>query len=130
MATDNEIDLNGLVRVVLKLSGLALAVFGAVMLSGHLAMSVSISDMTQDLAFFSQPVLFVVAGLFLWFFPSPVANTVVRRPPSGIETPWVDRLVEAGTVLIGLWWLLAAISDLVYHALVNREQDKLLGHSG
>lgn len=132
METGNEIDLNGLARLVLKLTGLALAVFGAVMLSGYLTMLPYRADMTQGMAFVIQPAVLLAAGLFLWLFPTPVANTVVRKlPPGGGDAPpWVDRLVEAGAVLIGFWWLLRAISDLVYHVLVIRAQDEMLKHSG
>lgn len=38
--------------------------------------------------------------------------------------------MEVGAVLFGLWWLITAISDLVYQMLMNRAQDEMLGHAG
>lgn len=118
------IDFNGLVRVVLKLSGLALAVYGAVTLVSYSPMILTASDGVQLLAFMSAPAVFMAAGIFLWLFPAPAANTVIRGDGAGAETRlWADRLIEAGCILIGLWWLIRAVSDLVYNVLDKWARD-------
>lgn len=75
------VDLNGLMWIVLKLSGLALAVYGAVMLSGFLIVSVERLDLLQRLLFACQPTIVLVAALFLWLFPAPVTKTLIRPVP-------------------------------------------------
>ncbi|WP_147307714.1 hypothetical protein [Wenzhouxiangella sediminis] len=121
------LDFDGLVRVVLKLFGLVLAVYGISTLAAYAPLVLSSSGALQLLNFLSGPAVFIGAGLFLWFFPAPISNTVIRGGgEQGEESVWVARLVEAGSVLIGLWLFVVAISDLVFQLLAERSQAERL----
>ena len=120
------VDARSLVRLALKLVGLGLVVYALVMIASLAPMTILGSfgnDLPSDwLIFTSAPVMVLVFGVFLWLFPSPVANTLFRAAEGKQdETPdWARKLETVGVGLLGLWLLFRGISDLVYHLMTLR----------
>jgi hypothetical protein len=119
------IDYNSGVRLVLKLCGVGLMVLGAVNLATYLPMLFLVSTDDQPGMYLSYvftllaPFLF---GVLLWLFPAPIANSVVRVDAAAAKpkTGWADELERVGVSLLGLFLLYHALSDLVYHLLIQR----------
>lgn len=133
--TEEVVDLEGVVRLGLKLIGLGLVVYGAVTLPGYVTSLASGGGFgtfpMQAMAFLTGPVLAVMFGLFLWLFPSPVVNTVIhkRKVMSDGNQDWSGRLEVVGMSLLGVWLLYRAVSDLVFHSLMHFQQAGSLAHA-
>jgi len=127
-------DYNNLVRLLVKLSGVALVVYGGVTLSSYLPSLMQAktwaewpaSMMFANIFAIVMPILF---GVFLWFFPAPVANTIVRsdiatkKPASSLGYEF-ERI---GVALLGLFFLYHAVTDMIYQVLLYRAKIVLLG---
>ena len=122
MAT--RIDFAVLVRLVLKLAGLLMVMFS---LAGIVtALIAGLAAMVDDLDFpggaqtfyilSASPVVWLVAGLVLWLFPSPIANTVISDAPTDAdESPdWTLRLQTVLLLALGLYFFIDGVSALVY----------------
>jgi len=127
-------DYNNLVRLVIKLSGIALVVYGGVTLSSYLPSLMQAKTwaewpatmMFANILAIVMPILF---GVFLWFFPASVANTIVpteiatMEPASGLGY----ELERIGVALLGLFFLYHAVTDVIYQVLLHRAKVALLG---
>ena len=119
------IDLRSIVRLVLKLSGLVMVIWGLVTVISFVPVVFPLSEVSMGrdaLYVLFSPLVMVAFGLFLWLFPAPVTNTVFRKDSkdSAAEPRWAAELQVVGVSLLGLWLLYRAISDLVYHLMVYR----------
>lgn len=122
MAT--RIDFAVLVRLVLKLSGLVLVIFGLIGLST--ALLAGLAAMVDDLSFpgggqtlfllGASPVVLLVAGLVLWLFPTPIANTVVVNGPQECAPfpDWTESLQAVLLLALVLYFLIDGFSALIY----------------
>ncbi len=122
MAT--RIDFAVLVRLVLKLIGLGMVMFALVGIAT--ALSAGLAAMFDDLDYPSgaqtfyllgaSPAVLLVAGLLLWLFPSPVANTVIADAPVvGAEWPgWTLGLQTVLLLVLGLYFVIDGASAMVY----------------
>lgn len=125
MAT--RIDFAVLVRLVLKLTGLILVIFALVglftaLVSGLAAIvgDLSVPGGAHTLILLgASPVVLLLAGLVLWVFPSPIANTVlVDAPPDGGVFPdWTQRLQNALLLALGLYFFIDGLSAIVYDGI-------------
>ena len=123
--SDDVIDFRTIVRLVLKLSGLVMVIWGLVTVISFVPVLFPLSEVSMGrdaLYVVFSPLVMVAFGLFLWLFPAPVTNTVFRKgtKDSAAEPRWAAELQVVGVSLLGLWLLYRAISDLVYHLMVYR----------
>lgn len=129
------IDYNSIVRLVLKLSGVGLVVYGGVSLSSYLPALIQTDSWSEwpaliifaNLAALAMPFLF---GMFLWLFPAPVANTIVRGAAAGSESETFlsHELERIGVALLGLYLFYRAVSDLTYQLMIHRAKVAALGN--
>ena len=125
------IDLHSIVRLVLKLSGVGLIVYGAVSLATYLP-SLLISR-NQDEIIGYLPYILPLAvpfllGAFLWFFPASVANSVVRFGPAKESKANLSYEIErVGVSLLGLYLFYRVVSDIVYEVVKHQARTALLG---
>lgn len=126
-------DYNHIVRLVLKLSGVGLVVYGGVTLFSNLPGLLQAQNwsewpasiMTANVIALTMPLLF---GAFLWFFPAVVANTIVRvDSETKGSTDFGFELERIGVALLGLYFLYQAVSDIIYQTMVHRAKVALLG---
>lgn len=133
--SEERIELSGLVRVGVKLAGLALII--AAVIHSHLLFTalytMSEGYGTWQVGYSVAYVLsFLLAGLVLWLFPKAVTDTVVTRPAgagSG-DSGWARRLETVGISLLGLYLLYCGLSDLVFHFLQSRAEAEALASFG
>lgn len=118
--SDYVIDFRSVVRLVLKLGGLALMIYGLVAFASFAPIFFTRGDSNfamDAVGFMTAPLITTLFGLFLWLFPSPVSNTLIRKGgAAGQEQQiWTSQLEVIGVGLLGLWLLYRGLSDLVYH---------------
>jgi hypothetical protein len=128
------IDYSSLVRLVVKLSGVGLIVYGALTLSLYLPAILSFQrqgDIGGTLPYvFSLSAPFLI-GSFLWWFPATVTNSIIRFDPSAEpKTGWSEEFERVGVSLLGLYLFFVGVSDIIYHALVHRAKTEVLGYGG
>lgn len=135
--TEYIIDYRSIVRLILKLTGIVLMVYGVVLLASWLPTALLfISDSEppfQDIVMLSSPLIVVIVGLILWLYPAPVTNTLLQKGTAEDDAnqTWPAKLERIGISLLGLWLLYRAISDLIYRLMVYRaRQDSPLYPSG
>lgn len=127
------IDYKNAVRLVLKLFGLGLLVYAVTSLATFLPPLLAGRHGTElevVVSYFAPMVVPVLLGTFLWFFPSPVANTIVRFDPASksLEAGWAPELESIGVALLGLFLLYRAVSDLVYYVMDHQAKVAMLGN--
>ncbi|MDT8322422.1 MAG: hypothetical protein RQ826_18055, partial [Xanthomonadales bacterium] len=122
-----RIDFAVLVRLVLKLSGLVLVILALVGLST--ALLAGLAALVDDQGFpgpgnlvflyGATPVILLVAGLVLWLFPTPIANTVLADalPDDGTFPGWTQRLQNVLLLALGLYFVIDGVSGLVYEGV-------------
>ncbi|MDT8450796.1 MAG: hypothetical protein RQ847_11570 [Wenzhouxiangellaceae bacterium] len=122
-----RIDFAVLVRLVLKLSGLVLVILALVGLST--ALLAGLAAMVDDQGFpgpgnlvflyGATPVILLIAGLVLWLFPTPIANTVVAdaSPDDGTSPDWTQRLQNVLLLALGLYFIIDGISGVAYEGV-------------
>lgn len=126
------IDLHGIVRLVLKLSGVGLIVYGAVSLATYLP-PLLISRSPEEIVGFLPYILPLAVpfllGALLWFFPASVANTVVRSSPAKESKANLGYEIErVGVSLLGLYLFYRAVSDIIYEVMKHQAKTALLGN--
>lgn len=119
---EQVVDFETLVRLVLKLTGLVLMIYGALMLTSYIpGIWNSLDDFGSpmlSLSFAVPPGLLVLFGLFLWLFPKPVTNIIVLRGSGNSADEgarWTHSIELIGMRLLGLWVGYRAVSDLIYN---------------
>lgn len=128
------IDYTSIIRLVLKLSGVGLVVYGGVSLSSYLPALLMTENWSEwgtpiilaNLLALAMPFLF---GLFLWFFPATIANTIVRPASTSreAEAGLSYELERIGVALLGLYLFYVAAADLIYQVIVHRAKVAALG---
>lgn len=126
-AMTTRIDFAVLVRLTLKLSGLVLVILALVGLSTALLAGLAALVDDQDflgggqtfLILGSTPVILFVAGLVLWLFPTPIANTVLAdaSPDDGTFPDWTQRLQNVLLLALGLYFVIDGVSGVVYEGV-------------
>lgn len=120
------IDYRSVVRLVLKLVGMAIVVYGLIMLASSAPMTfmaVFAEELPSHWLIYSSPPLITIGlGFLLWFFPAPVTNTLFRASSDEAEAGqgWARQLEVMGVSLLGLFLLFRSVSDLIYHLLTLR----------
>lgn len=122
MAT--RIDFAVLVRLVLKLAGLVMVMFALVglvmaLMAGLLAVFADLDFPGGAQTFYllsANPVVWLGAGLVLWLFPSPIANTVIADSARDNDDfpDWTPRLQTALLLGLGVYFVIDGVSTLVY----------------
>lgn len=126
--TEYIIDYRSIVRLILKLTGIALMVYGVVHLASSAPFFLSFISNSetpyQSTMMLIPPLIIIIFGLILWLFPAPVTNTLLQKGTAEDDAnqTWPAKLERIGISLLGLWLLYRAISDLVYHLMVYRAQ--------
>jgi len=129
------IDYHSIVRLMVKLFGAGLVVYGAVTLSAYLS-SLFLQTQRWDetttalvLSYIVPLVTPFLVGALLWFFPATIANTVIRVTPSAKEfkAEWHFEFERIGVSLLGLYLLYRGISDIIYQVMAHRSKVAILG---
>lgn len=134
--TEYIIDYRSIVRLILKLTGIALMIYGVVSFVGVVPMVLLISNSEppfQSLLVLIPSFITITFGLILWLYPAPVTNTLLQKGTAEDDAnqTWPAKLERIGISLLGLWLLYRAIPDLIYHLMVYRaQQDSPLYPSG
>jgi hypothetical protein len=124
-------DYSSIVRLAVKLFGMALVAYGAITLSSYLPSVFAERNWREKesivwVAYFLPLAVPILFGLLLWFFPATVANTVIRSklPAKTGKNDFARDLEQIGVSLLGLFLLYQALSDIIYHvtfrALIGR----------
>lgn len=122
------IDYRSIVRLVIKLTGIALVIFSLVQMASIAPMTILggfSGELGDDwLLWTSAPLIGAFFGIVLWLFPAPIANSLFRfeTEGSGGYPSWLDRLEVIGIGLLGLWLAFRSLSDLVYHLVMLRQR--------
>jgi hypothetical protein len=125
------IDYKSVVRLVLKLFGLGLIIYAVSSLATFLPpLLAQRSEIGLLVSYFIPMAVPILLGAFLWFFPSRVANTIVRSDPASksMEAGWAPELESIGVALLGLFLLYRAVSDLVYYVMEHQAKAAMLGN--
>lgn len=125
-------DYNSAVRLVLKLFGVVLIVYGAVTLASYLPSLLPLRDgdsYSQILPYAVPMLAPFIFGSLLWLFPATIANTVVPLEPSNkaLRGEWAEQLERIGVSLLGLYLFYSAVSDILYHVIAYRAKAAALG---
>jgi hypothetical protein len=129
------VDYHSIVRLIVKLFGVGLVVYGAVTLSVYLP-SILLQTQRWDetttalvLSYIMPLVTPFLVGALLWFFPATIANTVIRDTPSAkeIKADWSFELERVGVSLLGLYLLYRGVSDIIFQMVAHRARVAILG---
>jgi len=128
------IDYSSLVRMVVKLSGVGLIVYGALTLSLYLPAILAFQrqgDIGGTLPYVLSLIAPFLIGSFLWWFPATVTNSIIRFDPSTEpKTGWSEEFERVGVSLLGLFLFFRGVSDMIYHVLMHRAKTEVLGYGG
>ena len=63
--------------------------------------------------------MWLVTGLVLWLFPSPIANTVISDAPADVDqvADWTPRLQTVLLLALGFYFFIDGLSALVYNGV-------------
>ena len=125
---------NEILRVVVKLVGLAVFISGIIQASSSFPM---VYDSIVDMNITSPAVSFIgsfttpiIIGLFLWFFPAPVANTIIKKDSEVLsQNQFLLSLENIGIRILGLYLLFQGISDLVYNVIKYRQELEIISQN-
>ena len=128
------IDYNNLVRMIVKLSGVGLIVYGALTLALYLP-ALFMFQRQDDIGGTLPYVLTLIApfliGSFLWWFPAKVTNSIIRFDHSTEpKTGWSEEFERVGVSLLGLYLFFRGVSDAIYHLSMHRAKTEALGYGG
>lgn len=130
--TEDTIDTEQLVRLAVKLAGLAILIYTALNIH-YLIFGIYTflgdKEMWRFFAITGYVLMYVAIGFFLWKFPKPVSNRVVRKPSAGgdDQADWSRRAEMIGVTLLGLFLLFNGVADLVYNYILMRNEKEQLG---
>lgn len=128
------IDYNSLVRLVVKLSGVVLIVYGALSLALYLPAIFAFQrqdDVGGTLPYVLSLLAPFLIGSFLWWFPAKVTNSIIRFDHSTEpKTGWSEEVERVGVSLLGLYLFFRGVSDAIYHLLMHRAKTEVLGYGG
>jgi len=122
---------NEILRMVIKLVGLAVFISGVIQASSSLPMvyeQMKNMDVGAPAASFigafASPI---IIGLLLWFFPAPVANTIIKEELNvAPQNEFLRGIENIGIRILGLYLLYHGISDLVYNYISYRQEAEML----
>ena len=122
---------NEILRMVIKLVGLAVFISGVIQASSSFPMIYSqmthLGDNAPTASFFGAFASPIIIGLLLWFFPVPVANTIINEESNvAPRNDFLREIENIGIRILGLFLLYHGISDLVYNYLSYRQEAEML----
>ena len=104
------------IAVAVRLFAIWLAIYSARMAPAFYREVTNAGDASGGIAVILISLLVALAVLFLWFFPSTVARTLLDSnspPPGGPASP--DTWFAIGCALLGLWLMIPALAALIYN---------------
>ena len=125
---------NETLRLVVKLTGLVIFLSGVIQAASYLPITiVSLKDadmnshIISELGAFATPL---ILGAFLWLFPAPVTNTIIKEDiTKNINNGFLLDLEKIGIRILGLYLLYHGISDLVTNISAYSLDNKMLGEN-
>lgn len=117
---------NEIVRMVVKLTGLAIFISGLIQSASYIPLFIDrLVHSDIDLPVVSTAIATIIPlfiGLFLWLFPAPITNTVIKDDLKEIShNDFLQGLEKIGIRLLGLFLLFYGLSDLVWNILSYRQ---------
>jgi hypothetical protein len=114
------VDYHSVARLLLKLFGVALILYAFTITPQYLMPMAANLDGVEFGYRYYVAVLMpltvpLILGVFLWLFPSAVANTVIPVSARPQKNEWALQIERIAISAIGIYVLFGAISDLVYH---------------
>lgn len=130
--TEEIIDTEQLVRLGVKLAGLAVLIYAALNIH-YLLFGIYTylgdKNLLKFLAITGYALIYIGIGLFLWMFPKSISNRVVSKTGGNQDdqASWSHRTEIIGMSLMGVFLLFNGISDLVYNYILMRHEKEQLG---
>jgi hypothetical protein len=126
-------DYSNAVRLVLKLFGIGLIVYGAVSLATYLPSLVidrGPNEIRSNLPYILPLAVPFLFGAFLWLFPAKIANTVVGPGATkNFKNGFAEELERVGISLIGLYLFYRVTSDISYFLMSTWAKANILGRA-
>ena len=132
---------NEILRMVVKLTGLAIFITGIIQASSSLPMvfeQIKVYEEIKNTTNLGSPFISligglstpIIIGLLLWFFPAPVANTIIMNDMNKLSNSnFLQGLEKIGIRLLGFYLLYYGISDLVNNILSYKQEIALMSEN-
>ena len=132
---------NEIIRMVVKLTGLAIFITGIIQASSSLPMvfeQITVYEEIKNTKNLGSPFISLIGGLatpiiigiFLWLFPAPVANTIIKDDINDFSNSnFLQGIEKIGIRLLGLYLLYYGISDLVNNIISYKQEIALMSEN-
>ena len=125
---------NEILRLVVKLTGLGVFLSGIIQSASYLPFTLmKLNNANIDINLISELGTFaipIILGLFLWFFPAPVASTIIKEDiKNKSNNEFIQGLEKIGIRILGLYLLYFGISDLVTNISSYSLDVRMLGEN-
>ena len=122
---------NEILRMVVKLTGLAIFLSGLILATSYFPLiyeAMMSESLDTSMAIYISSILSpVIIGLLLWFFPAPVANTVIKNDLEVTsKNDFIHGIENIGIRILGIYLLYHGISDLVFNIMSYRQEIELV----
>lgn len=116
-----NLDYNAFVRLAIKITGLVFVIYALISFATYFVNFVQVlkyNDITLALLGYLIPTgVYLLLGLFLWFFPKPITNTIVV----GMSKEDLQNLEIVAISLVGIVFFVIAVSELIEHIVLYRD---------